>query len=167
MAGLNRDNKYNYSMEKLIPLLEYCSFPMLGKAELFKRTAFYFLTGNEDMHLKNFSLITKNGKSELAPAYDFLNTALALRMSGVAEQNIEDFALPIAGKKKKIDKKILLDYYAKERLGLNGKTIARTLLLFEQCYDQWFTIIDRCFLSEQAKILYKELLKSRFKRLLG
>ena len=37
LAGLSRDTKYNFSMEKVVKLLEnYCTFPMLEKAKLFK-----------------------------------------------------------------------------------------------------------------------------------
>lgn len=67
-------------MEKLIPLLdEYCSFPAIEKDDFFKRNLFCYVTGNEDMHLKNFSLITKNGKTTLAPIYDFLNSTIAIK----------------------------------------------------------------------------------------
>jgi serine/threonine-protein kinase HipA len=52
-------------MEKLIPVLdEYCSFPAIEKADFLKEF-FLLCYWNEDMHLKNFSLITKNGKTTL------------------------------------------------------------------------------------------------------
>ncbi len=74
---------------------------------------FNFLIGNEDMHLKNFSLITRDNKVELSPAYDLLNTTI------VVPRTQEEIALPIAVKKRNLDKKILIDYFAKERLKLN------------------------------------------------
>jgi len=50
-------------MEKLIPVLDdYCSFPAIEKGDFFKRILFCYFTGNDDLHLKNFSLIGKNGK---------------------------------------------------------------------------------------------------------
>ncbi len=60
LAGLTRATKYAFSMERLIPILDrYCTFPAVEKLELFRRTLFCYLTGNEDMHLKNFSLIVR------------------------------------------------------------------------------------------------------------
>jgi len=74
LAGLSRDTKYNLSMEKLIEIVnKYCTFPAIEKVKLFKLVIFCFLTGNEDMHLKNFSIINKDGKIELSPCYDLVN----------------------------------------------------------------------------------------------
>jgi len=79
LAGLSRDTKYDFSMERLVDLIDaYCTFPAIEKARVFKRSLFNFLVGNEDMHLKNFSLIARNGKVELAPAYDYLVQLLLL-----------------------------------------------------------------------------------------
>ena len=58
LAGLSRDTKYNYSMESLVKLVNaHCTFPAVEKVKLFKLVVFSFITGNEDMHLKNFSII--------------------------------------------------------------------------------------------------------------
>ncbi|HMB68058.1 MAG TPA: HipA domain-containing protein, partial [bacterium] len=57
LAGRTRDTKYDFSMERLVPLLDqHTTFPAVERQELFRRTVFAFLTGNEDLHLKNFSL---------------------------------------------------------------------------------------------------------------
>ncbi|MCK5368678.1 MAG: HipA domain-containing protein, partial [Cyclobacteriaceae bacterium] len=62
LAGLSRDTKYNYSMESLVKLVNaHCTFPAVEKVKLFKLVVFSFITGNEDMHLKNFSIINQNG----------------------------------------------------------------------------------------------------------
>ena len=80
LSGHSRETKYSFSMEKLASILDdFCTFPVIEKAGLFKRSLFNFLVGNEDMHLKNFSLITRNQKIELAPGYDFLNTTVAFQ----------------------------------------------------------------------------------------
>ena len=58
LLQLSRDTKYSSSMEKVAFVLEkHCTFPLLEKQKLFRRILFCFLVGNEDMHLKNFSLI--------------------------------------------------------------------------------------------------------------
>ena len=61
LSGNNRNTKYNYSMEKVAGIIDsFCTFPAIEKVKLFKLTIFNFLTGNEDQHLKNFSLILKD-----------------------------------------------------------------------------------------------------------
>ena len=97
LAGLSRDTKYNYSMEKVVSLIDtYCTFPAIEKVKLFKLVLFSFIIGNDDMHLKNFSMINLNGKILLSPCYDLVNTIIEYR-------NPEDeIALPLQGKRKKL-----------------------------------------------------------------
>ena len=105
LAGKKRETKYDYSIEKLIKIIdEVCTFPVLEKSKFFRRFIFNYLTGNEDMHLKNYAVITRNNKVELSPAYDFLNTSIVLG------GDIEESALPLKGKKKQFSKEILVDY---------------------------------------------------------
>lgn len=161
LAGLTRMTKYDYTIEKTVKLLEtYCTFPVLEKYKFFKLVLFCFVTGNEDMHLKNFSLITRNGKVELSPAYDLINSTLAL---GGAE---EEMALMLAGKRKEFRKKDLIDYLGKEVLKLNSVVISQTLSDFQRVYPQWHLLIDQSFLSEKAKQDYRSILDSRLKRIL-
>lgn len=83
LAGLSRETKYDFSMERLVNVLDtYCTFPAVEKVSLFKRCLFNFVVGNEDMHVKNFSLITRDGKVGLAPAYDYLSTTVAFLSIG-------------------------------------------------------------------------------------
>ena len=61
LTGQKRTTKYYSSIEKLIYCIEeYCTFPVLEKLNFFRRFLFNFIIGNEDMHLKNYSLITIN-----------------------------------------------------------------------------------------------------------
>ena len=77
LAGLSRDTKYEYSMEQIVKLIDaYCTFPAIEKIKLFKLVIFNFLIGNEDMHLKNYSIITENNKVTLSPCYDLVNLQL-------------------------------------------------------------------------------------------
>lgn len=58
LAGLPKESKYDFSMEKLVQIVEeFCTFKVAEKAKLFRLTIFNFLVGNEDMHVKNFSVI--------------------------------------------------------------------------------------------------------------
>ena len=46
---------------------------------LFELILFSYITGNTDMHLKNFSLLkTEDDEIKLSPAYDLLSTKLLI-----------------------------------------------------------------------------------------
>ncbi len=161
LAGLDRETKYDYSMEKLVALLNYCTFPAVERSKLFARALFNFLVGNEDMHLKNFSLITIDGKVELAPAYDFLNSTLAYQELGKRIEEIEEVALPLRGKKKRLTRDDWVKYYGTERLGLPGTAIEMVLSALQKAIPQWKALIDMSFLSARQKELYLELIDQR------
>ncbi len=161
LAGLSRDTKYDYTIEKAIKLIESnCTFPVVEKYKFFRLVLFCFLTGNEDMHLKNFSVITRNGKIELAPAYDLLNSTLVM---GGAE---EEMALMLAGKRKEFRKRELIDYFGKEKLLLPDKAVDNLLGQFEKALPLLINLIDSSFLEQKTKEQYKDMVKQRFDRLL-
>ncbi|SRR5690606_7939483 len=158
LTGNTRDTKYRFSMEKLVPVIEeFCTFPVVEKVEFFKRIVFCFVTGNEDMHLKNFSLITKNGKTTLAPAYDLLNSSIAIKSPE------EEIALTLKGKKSNLKASDFTDYYAKERLQLNEKTIETILQDMFQAKQKWKDLISISFLSDGMKEKYSQILEHRLK----
>ncbi len=159
LLGSSRDTKYDSSMEKVASILEkHCTFPLLEKIKLFKRVIFNFLVGNEDMHLKNFSLIRRKDRVELSPAYDLLNTTMVL-------QSKEEIALPIRGKKSRLTRVDFVDYYGHERLGLSEKILQEELLCFEKAIFSWQGLIEKSFLSKKTQDTYKELIQSRWDRL--
>ncbi len=156
LTGNTRDTKYRFTMEKLIPVIdEFCSFPAIEKADFFKRVLFCYVTGNEDMHLKNFSLITKNGKTTLTPAYDFLNSTIAIKNAE------EEIALTLAGKKNNLKTSDFIEYYAKDRLQLNDKTVAIILEQMQQVIPKWKELLEISFLSEDMKEKYLDLLETK------
>ena len=156
LAGKSRETKYDYSMEKLITLIDtFCTFPAIEKVKLFRLSIFNFLIGNEDMHLKNFSLITRDNKVELSPAYDLLNTTI------VVPKSQEEIALPLAGKKRNLSTKILIDYFAKERLKLNQTIISQVFNRINTEWNNWEKLIKISFLSNEMKEKYFELMKKR------
>jgi serine/threonine-protein kinase HipA len=157
---MSRDTKYNYTMEKLVHLIDqYCTFPVIEKSKLFKLTLFNFLVGNEDMHLKNFSVITQNGLIQLSPTYDLLNSTIVL--SG----NAEEIALSLYGKKRKLNSRILIDYFGKERCSLTEIVIEKILNQIKSQYSNWHDLIEISFLSPEMKLRYKSLLSSRYNTL--
>lgn len=156
LTGNTRDTKYRFTMEKLVPVIdEYCSFPAIEKADFFKRVLFCYVTGNEDMHLKNFSLITKNHKTTLTPVYDYLNSTIAIKYPE------EEIALTLKGKKSNLKASNFIEYYAKERLLLNEKTIATTLQQLKKATPKWKELIEISFLSNEMKEKYLNLLAIR------
>ena len=160
LLGLTRDTKYDYSMEKIIPVIEkYCTFPKLEKIKLFTRVIFNFLIGNEDMHLKNYSLITDNNVTKLTPAYDYINTTLAIGVNKTKEQ----IALSINGKKNNLTKKDLIDYYGIERLGIDKEIVNKILKEIKVLEPKWNNLIDISFLSNYSKEIYKLILNKRIR----
>ena len=158
LAGKNRDTKYDFSMEKVATIIDtFCTFPAIEKVRLFKLTLFNFLTGNEDQHLKNFSLITKNNKTTLTPFYDLINTTISL------SNPVEEIALPLKGKKSKLNKSVFITYWAKERLGLNEQVIDQTLNSIAKKFEMWIELINKSFLSKEMKDKYVSLLDKRKK----
>jgi len=161
LTGMNRDTKYKLSMEKIIPVFDLCTFPLIEKTRFFRRCIFNYLIGNEDMHLKNFSLITRDGKTELAPAYDFLSSTTAFLALGKRLHQIEEVALALKGKKRNLTKQIWFDYFARERLGLNPVVISGELDRFSQSFDKWYDLINISFLSQPSKKLFVGLIDLR------
>ncbi len=162
LSNATRNTKYNSSMEQIVSIIdEFCTFPILEKIKLFRRILFNFLIGNEDMHLKNFSLITRNRKVELSPAYDLLNTTIAL------PNLIEEIALPIGGKKNKINYHDVIDYLGKERMKIPSKKIEEEIERIFSCYLEWEKLIEISFLSETMKEKYNILVQDRKKRIFG
>lgn len=160
LTGNSRDTKYSYSMEKVVQVLEdYCTFPVIEKVAFFKRVLFCFVTGNEDMHLKNFSLITIKGKTTLSPAYDLLNSSIAIK------HPVEEIALTLKGKKNSLKKSDFIDYFAKERLELNDKTIDTTINELYNSTSKWKEQIEISFLSDTMKEKYLKLMNERIGRL--
>ena len=156
LASEKRDTKYDYSVERVINILDdYCTFPYLEKSKFFKRFLFNFLIGNEDMHLKNYSLITQNEIIELSPAYDFLNTSIVLG------KNLEESALNLKGKKKNLNQEILVDYLGKKRLNLNETVINNNLIDLRNALSSWYELIEVSFLRQDLKNAYKKLLEKR------
>ncbi|MBI1870155.1 MAG: HipA domain-containing protein [Chlamydiae bacterium] len=162
LLGLPREVKYNTSMENFAKTVQqYTTFPALECREFFLRTLFCFLTGNEDMHAKNFSLFSADNQVfKLAPAYDLLNsTIVALGKSK------EELAVPLAGKKSKLTREDFLQYLGRERLSLNERTVQSCLKQLQDAFPEWRRLIERSFLSEEMKKAYSELFVERRARL--
>lgn len=156
LSDSDRYTKYNSSMEKVVSVIvKFCTFPKIELVKLFKLTLFNYLVGNEDMHLKNFSLITRDHKITLSPAYDLLNTTIAQKNSH------EEMALPLNGKKRNLTRRDFFDYFALERLELNPRVILEVMSDIQRAVPSWRDLIQRSFLSQSMQEKYLELLNTR------
>lgn len=146
LSGATRVTKYDSSLERVVQLVEqFCTFPAIEKPKLAKRLLFCFLTGNEDMHLKNFSIWMQDGVVSLTPAYDLLNSTLVL------ENAKEESALPLQGKKRKLTKELWLDYFCKERLKLNEGQIDKIIKELQKAMSAFDRLIKQSLLSEDRQ----------------
>jgi serine/threonine-protein kinase HipA len=151
-------DKYKSSMEKVGRALHnYSDNTLLDKIFYLELALFCFLTGNNDMHLKNFSMIESGSGWVLSPAYDLLNVSL------VIPKDNEELALTLDGKKKKLRR----EHFEKlgRTLELTGKQtegVFRRMIKNKPLALQW---IDRSFLSEEMKADYKKLLEARYMQL--
>ena len=160
LSGATRETKYDSSLERVVQLVDqFCTFPAIEKPKLAKRLLFCFLTGNEDMHLKNFSVWVQDGVVSLTPAYDLLNTTLVL------ENAKEESALPLDGRKKKLSKKLWLEYFCKECLQLTEVQIAKVMKELKDAMPLFERLIRQSLLTEQLQLGYQKILQDRAKRL--
>lgn len=158
LAGLSRDTKYDYSMEKVVDLIDkYCTFPSIEKLVLFKLVIFNYLIGNDDMHLKNLSIITEEGKVKLSPGYDLLNTTIEYRQSD------DEIALPLRGNKRHITRKMLVNYFGIERCELTSKSVGKVLETISSAIPKWKELVNVSFLSKAMKDKYLDLLDARLR----
>lgn len=150
------EHKYKGSYEQIAKKITvFSSTPVLDLMNYFEVLLFCYLTGNADMHLKNFSLYKGTGAYTLTPAYDLLSTKLVL-----PEDN-EELALTLNGKKRKL-KKVDFDQLLKS-FGVEEKAIQNVYEKFRRVLPRWFDFIDSSFLPELKKEEYKLFIKGKSK----
>lgn len=141
-------------MEKIGKALgQYSSNTLLDKLFFFEIAIFSFLIGNNDMHLKNFSMIETNSNWILAPAYDLLNVAI------VNPEDKEELALTLGGKKNKLSKEDFIKLG--QNLALNDKQIKGVFKRFKNSQQEIIKIVNTSFLSEKMKENYIEIVSKR------
>ena len=151
-------DKYKSSMEKVGKALHsYSQNTMLDKIFYFELSLFCFLTGNNDMHLKNFSMIKGASGWVLAPTYDLLNVAIILT------DDKEEIALTLEGKKKKLSKENFISLGV--NLNLTDKQIESTFKRMIKNMPNAMGWIEKSFLSDDMKTAYIETLKSKYRQL--
>jgi serine/threonine-protein kinase HipA len=147
-------NKYMGTMEQLGKTIGELSInTLLDKLRFFELALFNFIIGNNDMHLKNFSMILSDIGWVLSPAYDLLNVKIIL------PKDKDDTALLLGGKKKNFNK----DYF--DRFGkvllLNEKQINSVYKKINNWTPKAIQLIDSSFLNDAFKLQYKKLIMER------
>jgi len=153
------EDKYHGSYEQIAKaIMKYSVNPGLDLVNFFEQVVFSFLTGNADMHLKNFSLINQPGIGYvLTQAYDMVATVL------VNPADDEDIALTLDGRKKRLNRKNFIAAF--NTLKLDVKQQENIFKKMETALPKWLSFIDISFLSSDLKEAYKQLIHDRFDRL--
>ena len=148
------EHKYRSSYEQIGKAIrKYSAFPQLDMVDFLELVYFSWLTGNNDMHLKNFSLYSPAGAPVLTPAYDLLSAAIA----NPADE--EELALNLNGKKKHIKD---LDFVvAFKTCGVPEIVFEKIKKKYQGLLPQFVEEIQRSFLSEELRSSYIDLLHKR------
>ena len=155
LTGRLTEYKYKGSYEQIAKAIRrYSSAPQLDVVNFWEVVVFSWLTGNADMHLKNFSLYNPDGSGHmLTPAYDMLATTLAM------PDDTEELALTLNGKKRKLRKADFIRSITSS--GVDEKVIDNMARRFGRVLPKWFDLIDRSFLPEDMRHAYKNLILRR------
>ena len=146
--------KYKSSCEQIAKAIAaYSSTPRLDLVNFMQVLLFSFVTGNNDMHLKNFSLYRPKALYQLSPAYDLLNVAIA------NPKYKEEMALPINGKKAQIK---LADFLkASDTMGIEQRVTLGLINGLRNAMPAWIDLINNSFLSDEMKQNYLDLISRR------
>ena len=152
------EDKYKGSYERIAKLIkQYSAAPLLDVVNFWEVVVFSWLTGNADMHLKNFSLYRPTDNYMLTPAYDLLSTSI------VMPDDDEELALTLNGKKKRINRSdfetAMLDS------GMDEKAIEKLFKKFAKTLPKWYALIEESFLSKDMIVAYREKLNTMSARL--
>lgn len=147
-------DKYKSSYENVGKLIRsYSSMPQLDVVNYWEVVVFSWLTGNSDMHLKNFSLFCRiPGLYTLTPAYDLLNVHLLF-------DDPEELALTLDGRKRKINRQNFVN--AMRTTGLDDKVIDNIFAKFQKLQSHWEAFIDQSFLPQELCERYKAEIAAR------
>jgi len=151
---LELEDKYLGTMENLGKTIGELSVnTLMDKLRFFELTLFSFITGNNDMHLKNFSMWLSDMGWVLSPAYDLLNAKI------IIPKDKDDTALLFGGKKRNFNK----GYFDRFGTGLqlNEKQINSVYRKLDSWFPKATQLIDASFLNEENKLQYKELVTQR------
>lgn len=151
--------KYKSSYENVAKIIKFhSSAPMLDLVNFWEVVVFSWITGNSDMHLKNFSLISRvPGHYVLSQAYDLVNVHL------VFPEDDEELAMMLDGRKKHINKQNFVR--AMTSSGLEDKPIENIFRKLMDAAPKWYDFIDASFLPAELKEKYKDEIRTNLGKL--
>lgn len=163
LTGRLTEEKYKGSHEQVASVIKtHCANPLYDLSRFFELVLFTFLTGNSDMHLKNYSLFRDPELGwKLAPAYDLLSTRLVIP-SG---DDPEELALTLTGKKSNFSGSSFEAFG--EKIGLNRKQVTNSFEHLFSVREDMERVVERSFLGEAMKQEYHRLLDRRFSLMAG
>jgi serine/threonine-protein kinase HipA len=153
------EDKYKGSHERIAKAIsQYSNVAKLDLTKYWEQVIFSWIVGNADMHLKNYSLYSPDGRHyQLTPAYDLLSTALVL------PEDTEELALTLCGKKRKLSRQNFIS--AMTESGLNDKVCANILKNFESVAPRWCEFICQSFVPVEMQEHFISLINSRLTKL--
>lgn len=162
------DFKYSGSYVDVARLIQkYLSAWPIEMERFFRLIVFNYLFGNDDAHLKNFSVQqTRDGDYMFTPAYDLLNSTLH-----ITDDN--DFALDGGLFENQYKSEVYnqkghpcqTDFQTFGRLiGLKEVQVRRVLAMFLNPQPVVYDLIDRSFLNSEMKRMYKRSYDERLAR---
>jgi serine/threonine-protein kinase HipA len=154
LSGMLTEQKYKSSYERAGKIIkQYATNTGLDVNKYFRLVLFSFITGNNDMHLKNFSLMHTDKGIMLSPAYDLINVNL------VYPKDKEDLALTLNGRKSNIQRSDF-DQFA-YNLGISEKARDNIYEDFSQEMNKVQDWVERSFLSEEYKEKYLQIIQNK------
>ena len=152
------EQKYRGSHEQIAKAIQrYATNPQLDVIAFYEQVLFSFLTGNADMHLKNFSLLTNSeGHYHLSPAYDLVPSSLLIKET-------EELALTLNGRKSKLTR---ADFETAMRAaGLNERAILNLFNRMKKAMPKWMEFIGLGHVPDELKEKYRALINERAERI--
>ena len=161
LTGRQTEYKYKSSYERIAKAIaQYSSMPKMDVTNFFETVLFSWITGNNDMHLKNFSLYEpQDGTIRLTPAYDLLNAAI------LNPKDDEELALTLNGRKKRLKRSDFIA--AGETMGIDPKIVDRLIGKYVRLHPRMSEFIGQSFLDEELKNRYNEMICERMSRING
>ena len=151
------EHKYYGTYQQLAETIKrYSSVPMLDVQRYWELVLFSWMTGNSDMHCKNFSLIDAgNGEYVLSPAYDLL----AVLLADPADTEEMAMSFSVGGEKSGFNRNTFMTAFVE-----SGISVARSEKMIEKMktyLPKWKELISQSFLPEKMKVEYYRLLDKR------
>lgn len=155
------EHKYYGTYQQLAETIKkYSSAPMLDVQRYWEVVLFSWITGNSDMHCKNFSLIDSgNGEYNLAPAYDLL----AVLLADPADTEEMAMSFTVGGTKSGFDRNTFVTAFIQS--GISVAVAERIIERMKGYLPEWEKLIGQSFLPENMKAAYCHLLSRRIEQL--